>query len=303
MPSETLERRQRILVGLRGRNLEQAATDPALMADLRAEADSPEPRLVPPDLVKLIDSTRAARAARPTLGISITPEDVILIPGFLGSELVDVKGSDGLIWIDPAMLITGTDRLLDLRLADYVANSPDSDASQDVGIQANGAIPVFYSALPLALQLSLYHVDVFGFDWRKNIDESATVLADTIRGRASQRSRPLHLIAHSQGSLVARRALQLVGADLARQLVSNLVLLGPASAGTFEAAAPQRAQKPRPSAKMNPAEKNPAGIQPPHRCRFNRRLLRHPRRLHPLPAALPWCECACTGTGWATAFC
>ena len=61
-------------------------------------------------------------------------------------------------------------------------------------------------------------------------------MAGLIRDRANRRFRPLHIIAHSQGTMVARRAVQQVGEDLARQLVNNLVLLGPATAGTFAAA-------------------------------------------------------------------
>src|SRR5690606_28864733 len=75
------------------------------------------------------------------------------------------------------------------------------------------------------------------FDWRKNMEESARSLAEILRARLGRRDdRPLHLIAHSQGSLVARRALQILGARTARQLVRHLVLLGPASYGTFSAA-------------------------------------------------------------------
>ena len=163
---------------------------------------------------------------------------MILVPGFLGSELVDVQGPDGLIWVDPKLLLFGTDKLLDLRL-NPLPDRPgvaESDANSGVVVRPNGSIPVLYSGIKYDLEVRRYSVQIFGFDWRKDIEESAGILAALIRDRARQRFRPLHIVAHSQGTVVARRAVQLVGADLARNLVTNLVLLGPATAGTFAAA-------------------------------------------------------------------
>jgi hypothetical protein len=229
-------RRERIIAGLRGRSLEEAAADPALRQDMRDEAASPDPdRLVTPDLVRLMDQAQELRLKQPSLQLFFSTDDVIIVPGFLGSELADVSGRDGLIWIDPK-LVFGAGKLMDLRLAPFQAGQPDADATAGVTIRPHGAIPVIYAGLRFALEVQRYHTEVFGFDWRKDLDEWAAALAQVIRDRANRRFRPLHLIAHSQGSLVARRALQLLGADLARQLVNNLVLLGPATAGTFSAA-------------------------------------------------------------------
>ena len=238
-PDEQATRRQKIIEGLRGRDLDQAVADPDLLKAMREEAESTDPnRLVTPDLLRVAEEARAVRREQPPLGFFFSTDDVILVPGFLGSELVDVQGLDGLIWVDPKMLLFGTDKLLDLKL-NPLPDRPDvaeSDASRDVAVRPHGAIPVIYSGLKYDLEVRRYSVQVFGFDWRKDIEESAGTLAALIRDRARLRFRPLHIIAHSQGTVVARRAVQLVGSDLARQLVTNLVLLGPATAGTFAAA-------------------------------------------------------------------
>jgi hypothetical protein len=229
-------RRERIIAGMRGRSLDEAAADPQVRQDLRDEAASPDPdRLVTPDLVRLMDEARELRLKQPSLQLFFSTDDVILVPGFLGSQLADTAGRDGLIWIDPK-LVFGAAKLMDLRLAPFRDGQPDADAAAGVAIRPQGEIPVIYAGLRFALEVQRYHTEVFGFDWRKDLDESAAALAQVIRDRANHRFRPLHLIAHSQGSLVARRALQLLGSELARQLVNNLVLLGPASAGTFSAA-------------------------------------------------------------------
>lgn len=239
IPDARTLRRQKIIDGLRSRRLDEAVADPDLLRAMREEAASPDrDRLVTPDLLRLAERARAARLDQPPLGLFFSTDDVILVPGFLGSELVDVKGPDGLIWVDPKMLVDGTDKLLDLELNPLPAGPgvAESDADPAVAVRAHGAVPVIYSGLRYDLEVRRYSVQTFGFDWRKDIEEAAGTLAGIVRDRASRPFRKLHVVAHSQGTVVARRALQLVGADLARKLVTSLVLLGPATGGTFSAA-------------------------------------------------------------------
>ena len=235
--SEREQRRQRIIAGLRGRDLQNVVDDPALLADMRAESESTDgDKLVPRDLMRQLDAVRADRPAHSPMGLFFSTDDVIIVPGFMGSDLSDLSpGGPGLIWVDPKLVLDGRE-LLALRLAGYVKDRPDRDADSSMRIGSRGAVPLIYQGLKLDLELRRYDVRIFGFDWRKNIEEAATQLADLIRERAGRGFRPLHLIAHSQGTLVARRALQGLGIDLARRLVSSLVLLGPATGGTFSAA-------------------------------------------------------------------
>jgi hypothetical protein len=231
--STDLARKQRILAGFRGRSLLQAIADPALRQDMEEEARSTTlDRLVTPDLVAVANAASRARQVSPRLSLFAPVADVIVLPGLLASQLTDTSGGNGLIWINPT-LIFNSNPLLALGLK---PNNIDQDSTPGVSIQPDGAIPVVYAGLRAVLELNRFHVVEFGFDWRKNFDESAEQLADVIRDRANQPSRPLHLVAHSQGSLVARGALQLLGQDRGLQLVNSLILLGPATAGSFSAA-------------------------------------------------------------------
>ena len=40
-------------------------------------------------------------------GLFFSTDDVILVPGFLGSSLTDETGGNGLIWVDPALVLPG----------------------------------------------------------------------------------------------------------------------------------------------------------------------------------------------------
>jgi len=84
MPSfddESAHRRQRIIAGLQGRGLEQAASDQRLWEDMQAEAASSDPdRLVTPDLIQLARMAREVRAHRPPLGLFFSTDDVIIVP-------------------------------------------------------------------------------------------------------------------------------------------------------------------------------------------------------------------------------
>lgn len=159
-------------------------------------------------------------------------DDLILVPGVMGSSLWDETGPHGLIWIDPTLAFD-SDQLSALQLDTFQDGVPEKDLAPGVRIAAHSTIPIVYDMLAADLELRRYDVRVFPIDWRKNLDEPAAALASLI---GSRRERPLHILAHSQGALVARRALQLLGAERSRQVVSNLILLGPANFGTLMAA-------------------------------------------------------------------
>src|SRR4051794_27268751 len=94
--SERDARRTRLVSGFRGRGLDQVVLDPELRADLRAEADSRgQDKLITHDLLRVADWSRQIVRGNAPLALFFSTDDVILIPGFLGSELVDVQGSGG----------------------------------------------------------------------------------------------------------------------------------------------------------------------------------------------------------------
>ena len=204
---------------------------------LEAEAADPDQKhkLITKDqLAYLLAARREAHRPDRRLGAFFSTDDVIIVPGFMGSTLSDATGGNGLIWIDPKLVINGG-QLSALRLAAF-AGGEDTDAEAGVRIESRGSVPALYDVMTLDLEVRRYDVQVFPFDWRKDIERSATLLADRIRARLGRKPRPLHVIAHSQGAVVARRAIHLLGAEDAHRLVNNLVLLGPATFGTFSAA-------------------------------------------------------------------
>ena len=207
--------------------LEEEASDPTL--------GDPQ-RLVTRDALDYLKKLRENRA-KANVGLSLFgSEDVLIVPGFMGSALRDVAGPHGLIWIALSLLGGNGSQINALKLADFDADRPDHEAEAGVRIETPGAVPAIYDLLWADLNFRGYDPTIAPFDWRKDLERSAVLLADQIRNRAGQGSRPLHLIAHSQGTLVARRAVQLVGESTANRVLKNLVLLGPASFGTFASA-------------------------------------------------------------------
>lgn len=232
-------RRQEILTRLRGRRIDRAVVqDSGLLKLLEQEADSGvESPLIDREYLNELRQLTRETAARPaSFALFAKKEDVFLVPGFLGSSLTDQapRGHE-LIWVDPT-LVVNPQQLNALQLAALppLGGPPERDAAANVRVEATGAVPVAYDLLMGRLELNDFNVTVKAYDWRKNLDEAAANLAMAIK--THDISRKLHLVAHSQGSLVARRALQLLGPTVARQKVRNLVLMGPASFGTFSAA-------------------------------------------------------------------
>ncbi|CAN5853063.1 hypothetical protein BH23PLA1_BH23PLA1_13510 [soil metagenome] len=231
------ERRKRITAA---ESLQALLDQPDGEVVLEAEADDPtlsdsERLITRTQLEYLLAIREHQRRAGARLSLFFSTDDVIIVPGFMGSSLRDVDGRHGLIWIDPKLVISG-DQLNALKLATFAKGLPERDATEGVRIASRGPLPAIYDLMAADLELRRYSVEIHAFDWRKDIEQSSLVLANRIRARLGRKPRPLHLIAHSQGTLVARRAIQILGAVQARRLVNNLVLLGPATYGTFSAA-------------------------------------------------------------------
>jgi pimeloyl-ACP methyl ester carboxylesterase len=235
------DRRRRLVEELQGRRLDEAYQIPSIRADLEQEAVSPSPdRLVTADqlaqLRELIaERDQATEALAPEAFFST--DQVVVVPGFMGSSLSDVSPNGlGLIWITPAIALF--DRLSNLRLSSLGAGDTESDASPAVKIAATRALPVLYDLLTLDLEIRRYTTSVFPVDWRRDVEPTANRLAQRLKSLVPQ-GLPIHLIAHSQGALVARRALQVLresGDNTTLDQIKNLVLLGPANYGTFSAA-------------------------------------------------------------------
>jgi pimeloyl-ACP methyl ester carboxylesterase len=229
--------KRKIVAYLESTPFERAIEQPDFWTLLELDAQSPQP-MFPPSSLKGFEEARELRRVKrsqPTASAFFSNKSVLIVPGFMGSQLYD-DGENGLIWIDPKVYATPS-QLSSLRLKPFAPGIPDDDAVGGANVHEHGAVPVVYAGLRYYLETGRCEVRTAAFDWRKNIEETATLLVDEIRNFANEHpKRPFFLIAHSQGSLVSRRALQLLGKEEARRLVNRLILLGPASYGTFSAA-------------------------------------------------------------------
>ncbi|MBV8309546.1 MAG: alpha/beta fold hydrolase, partial [Planctomycetaceae bacterium] len=253
MPIDEQERRRRLLAETQGRRLDEAIQHRDIREDLNAEAADPDPdSLVTPEMVDLLHELMAEKEAElgqpagvpggviPSQAAAeskafFSTDQVIIVPGFLGSSLSDIApGGLGLIWVSPWLY--RNNEFGDLTLGAYGPNG-DVELNPNRRIVSSGGLPIVYDLLRLALEVRRYTTLTFGVDWRKDLEVASRALRAQIEALAGvPRPLPIHLIAHSQGALVARRALQLLGPTRARDHVKSLVLLGPANFGSFSAA-------------------------------------------------------------------
>jgi pimeloyl-ACP methyl ester carboxylesterase len=162
--------------------------------------------LVPPGELAALRQLAAQDSARSASG-----PRVLILPGILGSQLAVRKasGSD-LIWIDPLDIRSG-------RLGRLAAGAPDP-------VFSPGVIGISYWPLRQYLRLAGFNADFHPFDWRLGID----ALADGLVQRLAGENRPVMLVAHSMGGLVARVAL-----GRGPGPVTRLVTLGSPQHGSF----------------------------------------------------------------------
>jgi pimeloyl-ACP methyl ester carboxylesterase len=175
-------------------------------------------------LARLYQSARRGRRG-PTLG------RVIVLPGLMGTQLdsVDAGGESDRVWVNLFRIFRG--RLDELRLSLDGAPLPPPHTVRTASIWP------LYAHLLLELQ-TRWQTRPFPFDWRLDIDQSATALADLVRSWAG--GEPVHLLAHSMGGLVARRFIQL-HPDVWRSMQDpagqgrggRLVMLGTPNRGSF----------------------------------------------------------------------
>ncbi len=253
MALSSAQRQSRLLTELHRQSLFSAYLNPDLRPNLEAEAKDPDlpdrSKLIRLDMLEKVQQLLADPERKPDLisehpgvsarsvGLFFSTDLVVIVPGFLGSTLSDVQTAGyGLIWVNPN--IAFRDRLGLLQLAPYA--SPERDKDSHVKIEATGVLPIIYDLLRADLEPRRYSVALFPVDWRKNLEEAAEQLCGHLQKMINGSKQPIHVVAHSQGALVARRGIQLLAKAMGQARVldrlKNLVLLGPANYGTFSAA-------------------------------------------------------------------
>jgi len=147
---------------------------------------------------------------------------VLILPGIMGSKLGGrlTHGGAGtkrraraaeVLWIDPLQIAAG--RLTALALP------------SDRSFRSMGVLLFSYAKLLLKLRNDGCEASFHSYDWRLGLDELGAQLAATIAAQG----RPVTLVAHSMGGLVARVATRL----LPKRLVRRLILLGTPNGGSF----------------------------------------------------------------------
>jgi pimeloyl-ACP methyl ester carboxylesterase len=141
---------------------------------------------------------------------------VLILPGIMGSKLgtaATARKAGKMLWFDPATI--GTGALVDLAI-------PQRRHLVPRGTQLFG-----YALLLLELRQQGFDADLHPYDWRSGLEELGGLLA----ARIASAGKPVILIGHSMGGLVARMAV----ARLPKRLVRKVILLGTPNFGSFAA--------------------------------------------------------------------
>ena len=128
----------------------------------------------------------------------------------MGSKLgIHHEIFDQVIWFNPVQIAAG-------KLTDLKVNGSDPYGSV-------GVILLAYLKLKFKLRIAGFDADFHHFDWRHSLAETGDALA----GRIARESRPVSLVCHSMGGLVARAAIAR-GAP-----VEKVLQLGTPNRGSF----------------------------------------------------------------------
>jgi hypothetical protein len=134
---------------------------------------------------------------------------VLVLPGIMGSKIG--RGVSGVLWIDPLQVTAG--HLADLSLP------------KGGDLRAMGVLLFNYTKLKLQLRIHGYDASFHSYDWRLGLDELGAGLA----ARIAAADKPVNLVAHSMGGLVARAAMRI----LPKRQVRKLIMLGTPNGGSF----------------------------------------------------------------------
>lgn len=155
----------------------------------------------------------------------------IVVPGFLASTLYSLAPLRVLLWVNVPRLILGAFGILRLAQNGVDPQPPDGgECESGEGLDDYVQVP----ARQLGDQLAGdgYTVEVFHFDWRKEIIAHGAALAARVRAVATIGD-PCALVCHSTGGLVARAAWANLGSTNQTALVRRIVTLGTPHQGTY----------------------------------------------------------------------
>ena len=151
---------------------------------------------------------------------------VVIIPGYYGSKLSDVKTGD-MVWLDWDGIWNPKTTMRQLRLDEGTGDKLKPAGIIDEIQLLPFISPDVYKPLIKFLRNKLKReVHSFSYDWRKSLDESADLLHEKIeQWRGKSGAANLDIVAHSFGGLVARAYLQKYG-QAAIDTVDWLITIG-----------------------------------------------------------------------------
>ena len=165
------------------------------------------------DLSALAAQAARERVQRQTKRGAVEIQKVLILPGIMGSKLGRAKAAvaAGVLWIDPLRIAAG--QLTQLALP------------RGAGLKPLGVMLFTYAKIKLMLDIAGFDARFHAYDWRLNLSELGAQLAQ----RILKEERPVVLVAHSMGGLVARSAMSL----LPKRCVRRAILIGTPNAGTI----------------------------------------------------------------------
>ncbi len=145
------------------------------------------------------------------------PKNMIFVPGIMGTLLKnDSRG--GIWWID-------------VRTRDYIDQlglAPDgrTDADGERNIEPVTADPSYIPFLSAAAAEPGVGHEIFAYDWRKSLDQSADDLRDRVlKLHRDNGGKEIHLVGHSLGGLMIRTALMIHGDEIWPR-IGKIVFIG-----------------------------------------------------------------------------
>lgn len=181
--------------------------------------------------------------------------NVVILPGFMGSELDDVwgpgAGQRSRLWINPIRLWRGAVVRLQLAADGHSAGPLAGGAT----IRTGPPLAACYGLLAAAAAAAGYRVASLGWDWRQGLRFAGLGLAQALPTLFG--GQPAALLCHSAGGLVARCALKFLRQSGQDSLISRIVYLGTPQYGCFLPLAVL--------GRYHPMYIATAGIQPPAR--------------------------------------
>lgn len=166
-----------------------------------------------------------ARAKKSPVKLPADAPIAIVLPGIMGSHL---KAADRRVWLNLGRIATGG--FDDLRI----------DAEE---ISTDGVFERYYGDFVEFLR-NTHEVEVFAYDWRLSVRDSAEQLAALLENRlveAERNKRSVHIVAHSMGGLVVRAMLAQQPTlwqrlkSLAAPARFRLLMLGTPNRGSYQA--------------------------------------------------------------------